>query len=90
MIMNFPLHDALRRPVTQTHSRTGLVTTNYATSGQVASIDDHGRLSAYSYDTMGRRTVTTLPDTTVTRTSYWPTGQVKATWGSQTHPTVQL
>ena len=83
-------HDALRRPITQTHSRTGLVTTNYATSGQVASIDDHGRRTAYAYDSMGRRTATTLPDTTVTRTSYWPTGQEKATWGSQTNPTVKF
>ena len=83
-------HDALRRPITQTHSRTGLVTTNYATSGQVASMDDHGRFTAYSYDSMGRRTVTTLPDTTVTRTSYWPTSQVKASYGSQTTPTVKL
>ena len=30
---------------------------------------------------------TTLPDTTVKYTAYHPTGQVKATWGSQTYPT---
>lgn len=83
-------HDALRRPITQTHSRTGLVTTHYAANGQVSSIDDHGRITSFAYDSMGRRTATTLPDNSITHTSYWLTGQEKATWGSQTNPTVKL
>src|SRR5690606_22230172 len=45
---------------------------------------------SFGYDSMGRRVSTTLPDSSVTRTSYWPTGQVKAAWGSQTNPTVKL
>lgn len=41
---------------------------------------------------MGRVTATTLPDNTtshpsVVYTSYYPTGKVKARWGSQTNPT---
>ena len=32
-------------------------------------------------------TVTTLPDASVSYTAYYPTGQIKATWGSQTYPT---
>jgi RHS repeat-associated protein len=84
-------HDALRRPETQTHSRTGLVTTHYdAANGQVTSTDDHGRVTSFGYDSMGRRIATTLPDTSVSRTSYWPTGQEKASYGSQTNPTVKL
>jgi YD repeat-containing protein len=67
------------------------VTTYYdATNGQVTSIDDHGRVTSFAYDSMGRRISTTLPDTSVSHTSYWPTGQEKASWGSQTNPTVKL
>ena len=43
--------------------------------------------TAQTYDIMGRQTSTTLPDNTVTYTAYYPTGQVKVTWGSQTYPT---
>jgi hypothetical protein len=32
-----------------------------------------------------RRTSTTLPDTSVAHTSYWLTGQEKASYGSQTN-----
>lgn len=83
-------HDPLRRPINQTHSRTGIVTTNYAANGMVASVDDHGRVTAFAYDSMGRRIATTLPDNSITHTSYWPTGQEKATWGSQTNPVVKF
>jgi RHS repeat-associated protein len=83
-------YDALRRPITQTHSRTGLVTTHYAASGQVASIDDHGHVTSFAYDSAGRRVSTTMPDNSVTHTTYWPTGQEKASYGSQTNPTVKL
>ncbi|MES2996358.1 MAG: RHS repeat-associated core domain-containing protein [Verrucomicrobiota bacterium] len=83
-------YDALRRPIIQTDSRTGSVTSTFAASGQVASIDDHGRVTSFTYDAMGRRTSTTLPDNSVTHTSYWPTDNEKATWGSQTNPVVKL
>jgi RHS repeat-associated protein len=39
---------------------------------------------------MGRVISLTLPDTTVKYTSYYPTGQVKAEWGSQTNPTFRI
>jgi RHS repeat-associated protein len=83
-------YDALRRPTVRTDSRTGAVTTAYATNGQISSLDDHGRITAFAYDAMGRRVSTTLPDNSVTHTSYWPTGAEKAAWGSQTNPTVKL
>ncbi|MBJ7424441.1 MAG: hypothetical protein JHD23_08110 [Akkermansiaceae bacterium] len=43
--------------------------------------------TSITYDMMGRQTSTTLPDNSVTYTAYYPTGQVKVTWGSQTYPT---
>ncbi|MFT3992211.1 MAG: RHS repeat-associated core domain-containing protein [Luteolibacter sp.] len=83
-------YDSLLRPTIQTDSRTGAVTTSYAASGLVASINDHGRVTTFGYDSMGRRISVTLPDSSVARTSYWPTGQEKAAWGSQTNPVVKL
>lgn len=83
-------YDALDRPETWTHSRTGLVTTHYATNGRISSIDDHGRVTSFGYDSSGRRIATTLPDNSITHMSYWPTGQEKAVWGSQANPTVKL
>jgi hypothetical protein len=46
-----------------------------------------GNLVTTTCDVMGRKISTTLPDATVSYTAYWPTGLVKATWGSQTYPT---
>ena len=80
-------YDALRRPWKQTHSRTGEVTTNYSpTNGQVASIDDHGRVTSFKYDNMGNRVETTLPDNTKTHTVFSDSGQPIISWGSQTYP----
>ena len=50
-------------------------------------IDANTQVTSVETDIMGRAIKTTLPDTTVTYTAYYPTGQVKATWGSQTYPT---
>ncbi len=92
-------HDALRRPVSQTRSRTAsavVTRTGYhATNGLLVSITEDlvdnsllpDRVTSFGYDSMGRRISTTLPDNSVTYTTYWPTGQEKATWGSQTNPT---
>lgn len=92
-------HDALRRPETRTHSRTASAvitrTAYHGTTGLVVSITDDlttgaDRVTSFAYDSMGRRIATTLPDTSVTHTTYWPTGQEKASYGSQTNPTVKL
>jgi RHS repeat-associated protein len=81
------LHDDLRRSWKQTHSRTGEITTNYSpTNGQVSSIDDHGRVTSFKYDSMGNRVETTLPDNTKTHTVFSDSGQLIISWGSQTYP----
>lgn len=42
--------------------------------------------TAYRYDSAGRLDRVTHPDATETFTTYWPTGQVKRTWGSRAYP----
>lgn len=69
----------------------------YTESGNLlASRDPGGRATTYSYDHTGRRTLVDQPDTAIqgggtaanqTRTSYYPTGNVKAVWGDQTYAT---
>jgi RHS repeat-associated protein len=92
-------YDALRRSVSQAHSRTASAvvtrTAYHATNGLVVSVTEDvtigtDRVTSFTYDSMGRRTSTTLPDNSVTHMSYWPTGQEKASYGSQTNPTVKL
>ncbi|NBO65459.1 MAG: RHS repeat protein, partial [Acidobacteria bacterium] len=86
-------YDTLKRPSTTTDSRTTTTTTTYVsnTCDIVESvIEENGnndRTTTYSYDSRGRRVSTTLPDASVTYSSYYPDGQLKATWGSQTYPT---
>jgi RHS repeat-associated protein len=52
--------------------------------------------TSYAYDILGRVTTLDAPDTldasgvtlaNISYTAYYPTGQVKVTWGSQTYPT---
>lgn len=90
-------YDALNRVVTQNDSRKTTVTARiaYDGAGQIISVTEDlttgaDRVTSFAYDSVGRRIVTTLPDSTVKHVSYWPTGQVKAEWGSQTYPTVKL
>jgi RHS repeat-associated protein len=84
-------YDGLNRPETSTDSRTGTTTTLYvsATCDAVASVTDPGsRVTSFTYDSRGNRTTVTHPNTTsVTSTSYYPSGQVRATWGSLAYPT---
>ena len=83
-------YDTLKRPSTTVDSRTGTTTTTYVstTCDAVRTVTDPGsRVTTFAYDSRGRRITTTLPDTTVAHTSYYPHNQVKATWGSQSYPT---
>ena len=83
-------YDTLKRLRTTTDSRTGTTTTAYVstTCDTVRSVTDPGsRVTTFAYDSRGRRVSTTLPDASVTHSSYYPDGQLKATWGSQTYPT---
>ena len=82
-------YDTLQRLVTSTDARTGTTTMSALTeSGQPLTTTTPGNLATSSTcDIMGRKISTTLPDATVSFTSYYPTGLVRATWGSQTYPT---
>jgi RHS repeat-associated protein len=82
-------YDALQRPITSTDARTGTTTFSALTeSGQPLTTTTSGNLATtIACDVMGRKISTTLPDATVSYTSYYPTGLVRATWGSQTYPT---
>ncbi|MBC8009214.1 MAG: hypothetical protein H7067_03860, partial [Burkholderiales bacterium] len=42
--------------------------------------------TTYTYHVAGQVDTVTQPDATQTFTTYWPTGQVKRTWGSRTYP----
>lgn len=93
-------YDGLNRLATRTDSRTGTVSYNaYTESGNLLSETDAGsRTITYTYDAMGRRTAVDQPNTAIhggtanniTRTSYYPTGQIKAVWGDQTYATFRI
>lgn len=42
--------------------------------------------TTYHYDNAGREDLVTQPDGAETNTTYWPTGQVKRTWGGRAYP----
>jgi RHS repeat-associated protein len=75
-----------------TDSRTGTVTySNFTESLEpLTTTDAANNPTTQARDIMGRVISLTLPDTTVKYTSYYPTGQVKAEWGSQTNPTFRI
>ncbi|SHK49606.1 RHS repeat-associated core domain-containing protein, partial [Rubritalea squalenifaciens DSM 18772] len=90
------IYDAFGRTTSRTDARTGTVTYNsYRENGGLVSMTDAGsRTTSYEYDKMGRTIQVNAPDTVdsssntlanITYTSYYPTGQVKATWGDQTY-----
>jgi RHS repeat-associated protein len=90
-------YDALNRPITSTHSRTGASTTNYLsdTADIVASVSDSGgRTTAFTYDVRGRQISVNAPDTVdannqpltnITTTTYNPDNTVAETNGDQTY-----
>ena len=75
-----------------TDSRTGTVNySNFTESLEPLTTTDAAAYpTAQARDIMGRVISFTLPDATVKYTSYYPTGQVKAEWGSQTNPTFRI
>ncbi|QQL43726.1 RHS repeat domain-containing protein [Sulfuriroseicoccus oceanibius] len=90
-------YDHFGRATSSTDARIGATVINgYTPAGQPTSITStDGTTTSFSYDNMGRRLTVDAPDTldasgatltNVTHTSYYPTGQVKATWGAQTYP----
>jgi RHS repeat-associated protein len=82
-------YDTLQRLISSSDARTGTTTLSALTeSGQPLTTTAPGNLVTTSTcDIMGRKISTILPDATVSFISYYPTGLVRATWGSQTYPT---
>jgi RHS repeat-associated protein len=88
-------YDSLRRRLTSVDARTGTTTYDLNADGK-ADVTESGQplamktpanhTTTMAYDIMGRKISTTLPDATVTYSSYYPTGKMKAQWGSQTNP----
>jgi YD repeat-containing protein len=56
-------------------------------NGAVTAVETNNAVdtTSYTYDAMGRVVATTLPNNSVTYTSYTPRGKTLATWGSQTY-----
>ncbi len=89
-------YDGLQRPLTVTDLRLGTTTydvdvdgkPDITEAGQTLAIKNAaGEVLRYEYDKMGRVIKSTLPDLSNAYTAYYPNGQVKVTWGSQTYPT---
>ena len=89
-------YDAHGRQATITDARTGATTFTYTDADQVVTVtspdpDDAGPQSAqttsYTYDSRGRTSQVTLPDGGDVHTTYWPTGELRQTWGARVYPT---
>ena len=85
-------YDAHGRLATQTDARTGTTTFTYNDADRIVTTsapDPTGGSSplvtSYGYDSMGRQTSVTLPDSTVTTTTYDLRGNAITTGGSQTY-----
>lgn len=88
-------YDALQRPLsvkdsghtgTMYYGATSATTANVSESGLPLSITDAaGNTTETGYDLLGRPVLKKLPDNSEINTAYYPTGQIKATWGSQTY-----
>ena len=100
------VYDNFGRLTSTADSRTGTTTySGHTESGQATSVSDPGsRATTFEYDILGRTIMVDAPNTydpavtpstntsrvNITRTSYWPSGRVKAVWGDQTYPTVTI
>ncbi len=87
-------YDSLQRLQYVTDSRTGTDgRTEYhefTESGTPLVTKRAGRTTTNTCDALGRVIQSVLPDNSATHTSYYPTGLVKAQWGSQTYPTLRV
>ena len=83
-------YDAFNRMKSVTNTVNGETCVNsYSldTSGNIATITDAaGRKTYFSYDSMGRRISTRLPSGKKINYSYFPTGELKQQYGSDTYP----
>lgn len=87
-------YDDQNRLITQTDAYAG--TTEYKYDGQgrrVAAViqpapepESERPITRYIHDEMDRVIAIKHPDGTVTHSTYWPTGELKRTWGSRQYP----
>jgi YD repeat-containing protein len=72
---------SVTNPMSQTTSYT------YDNAGRPLTVTDNlSRTTTYVYDSMGRRTSATLPGGRTVYSRYWPTGELKEQFGSETYP----
>ncbi|AHF92924.1 type IV secretion protein Rhs [Opitutaceae bacterium TAV5] len=84
-------YDPHGRLSSQTMTGVGTTTYSYSDDDQVASVTapdpgDGAQTTRYTYNNRGWQSKVTYPDGTETETTYYPTGQVKRTWGARTYP----
>lgn len=88
-------YDAHGRRSAATDARNGTTTYAFNNGDQVVSVttpDPDGagsqqpQVTGYEYDSRGRQVQVTLPDSTAVHMEYWPTGELKKTYGSRTYP----
>ncbi|AHF93332.1 type IV secretion protein Rhs [Opitutaceae bacterium TAV5] len=84
-------YDPHGRLVTQTATGIGTTTYSYFDDDQVATVTtpdpgDGTQTTSYTYNNRGWPSKVTHPDAAETETTYYPTGQIKRTWGARTYP----
>lgn len=91
-------YDAHGRLQTSTDARNGTTSYSYHNDDQLHTVTtpdpDPSRTgdgydpqtNTYGYDAAGRQSTVTQPDGGVVTTEYYPTGQVKKTYGTRTYP----
>lgn len=86
-------YDSFGRVKSSTDARTGTTDFESYPDGSLWKVISPHKSNGTARDTiifardgLGRETAVTLPDGSVTRTSYYPTGKIRKRWGSQTYP----
>ena len=87
------LYDGQNRLVSQTDAFAGTTEFKYNTQGKKTAIiqpaPEEGSerpVTRFFYDVMDRLITTIKPDGTQVHHNYWPTGEIKQTWGSRQYP----
>jgi RHS repeat-associated protein len=91
-------YDEHGRLETQALTGVGTTTTTYYSDDQVHTVTTpdpdttrsgegyDAQVTTYTYNSRGWVSKVKHPDDAETETSYWPTGQIKRTWGARTYP----
>ncbi|EIQ01743.1 RHS repeat-associated core domain protein, partial [Opitutaceae bacterium TAV1] len=84
-------YDPHGRLASQTVTGIGATTYSYFDDDRIATVTtpdpgDGSQTTSYAYNNRGWQTKVTHPDGAEAETTYYPTGQVKRTWGARTYP----